>query len=76
MKKESLAPQTFEDYIREHGAPHTIKSDSAKIITGDKWLSIVRRAFIWSIFSEPECQHQNLAERRIGHVKSLTIMII
>lgn len=74
MKKESNGPEALADFIREHGAPHTIFSDNAKMIGGKRWKKVLRGAYIKSRFSEPHCQNQNPAERRIGHVKSLTIL--
>ena len=72
MSSESDMPETFEDFIRQTGAPLGLMSDNAKSETGTKVQSLLRLYCIKDRQSEPHYQHQNPVERRIQDVKRLT----
>jgi len=73
MKREGNGPQILEDFIRDHGAPFTIRSDNSQMQSGTLWSSICRKYNI--AHTEPNHPHQNPAERYIGHVKGLVSTI-
>ena len=76
MTSETQMANTLEDLIRRHGAPNCLFSDNAKVQIGVCVRDILRlykiKAFQW----EPEYQHQNFAERKIGDVKRLSSSIM
>lgn len=69
MRKKSQAPEMFEDFVRNVGAPNHIINDSAQELTGSAWLKVGRHLIIETHYSEPEHHNQNLAERRGGSLK-------
>ena len=71
MTSESQMPNTFEDLIRKHGAPNGLFSDNAKVQIRKRVLDILRLYQIKDAQCEPEYQHQNFAERKIGDIKRL-----
>ena len=71
MRSESQMPNTLEDLIRKHGAPNCLFSDNAKVQIGKRVHDILRLYAIKDFQCEPEYQHQNFAERKIGDVKRL-----
>ena len=72
MRSESEMPNTLEDLIRKHGAPNCLFSDNAKVQIGKQVHDILCLYDIEDFQCEPECQHQNFAERKIGDVKRLS----
>ena len=72
MREEGQMPHTFEDFIRDHGAPIGLFSDNAKTQIGKAVKTIERMYCISDAQCEPHHQHQNYAERRIQDVKRLT----
>jgi hypothetical protein len=72
MNSESQMPNTLEDLIRKHGAPNCLFSDNAKVQIGKRVHDILRLYSIKDFQCEPEYQHQNFAERKIGDVKRLS----
>ena len=57
MRKKSQAPEMFEDFVRNVGAPNHIINDNSQELTGKAWLKVSRHSMIETHCSEPE--HQN-----------------
>jgi hypothetical protein len=76
MTSETQMPHTLEDLIRKHGAPNCLFSDNAKVQIGSRVRDILRLYKIKDFQCEPEYQHQNFAERKIGDVKRLSSSIM
>ena len=76
MGSETEMPGTFEDFIREVGAPTSLFSDNAKVQIGSAVRNILRMYAISNFQCEPHHQHQNPAERKIQEVKKLTNAIL
>ena len=73
MRSESEIPHTLEEYIREHGAMRGIRSDQARSETQSIAIRDIRRLYkIDDSQSEPYCEWQNPAERKIQDVKRIT----
>jgi len=62
MKKESNAPEMYQDVIRTHGAPNKIVTDNAQTMTGTKWTGINRNYCIETGVTVPDHQHQNYSK--------------
>ena len=69
MRTESEGSQTFEDFIRENGAPYALQ-------TGHSFKNILRKYNIRSENTEPHRPTQNPAERRIQDVKRISAKIL
>jgi hypothetical protein len=76
MQRESQGPQALEDFIRDIGAPHDIRSDNAKMQTGVEWSKICRQYNIAQQTTEPHHLWQNPAERKIQEVKKYVSTIM
>eukprot|EP00957_Ditylum_brightwellii_P139241 10612362-Ditylum_brightwellii.AAC.1 len=76
VRTESVGPDTFQDFIRENGAPYALKSDNAKMQTGPKFTQILCKYNIKSEHTEPHHPQQNYAECRIQDVKLLSTKIL
>jgi len=76
MTRESEMPGTFEDFIRQVGAPNALFSDNSKVQIGKKCNEILRMYGISNFQCEPHHQHQNPAERKIQEVKKMTNAIM
>jgi hypothetical protein len=76
MNSESQMPSTLKDLIPKHGAPNCLFSDNAKVQIGKCVHDILRLYSIKDFQCEPEYQHQNFAERKIGDVKRLSSSIM
>ena len=76
MHRESEMPGTFEDFIRQVGAPNSLFSDNSKVQIGKKCTEILRMYGIMNFQCEPHHQHQNPAERKIQEVKKMTNAIM
>ncbi len=76
MKTEHDMAGTFEDLIRQHGAPDSLFSDNAKAQCGKRVRDLLRLYGIKDFQCEPHHQHQNFAERKIGDTKRLTDAIM
>jgi len=76
MVSETQMPGTFEDFIRQVGAPNSLFSDNSKVQIGAKVKDLLRMYRISNYQCEPEHQHQNPAERKIQEVKKLTNAIM
>jgi len=76
MRKESQAPEAYEDIIRQYGAPNKTVTDNAKVLTGTKWTTINRRYCIESGFTVPHHQHQNFSEGEGGNFKFALIKLM
>jgi hypothetical protein len=76
MTRESEMPGTFEDFIRQVGAPNSLFSDNSKVQIGKKCNEILRMYGISNFQCEPHHQHQNPAERKIQEVKKMTNAIM
>ena len=72
MSSESQIADTFEEFIRDHGAPLGLKSDNARSETGSRMHDLFRMYAIRDKQSEPHYEHQNPVERRIQDVKRMT----
>ena len=71
MTSESQVPGTFEDFIRDVGAPKKLVSDNAKSETGKRMIDLLRLYCVKDGQSEPHQQNQNYAEQKIGQVKRM-----
>jgi hypothetical protein len=71
MTSESQVPGTFEDFIRDVGAPQKLVSDNAKSETGKRMTDLLRLYCVKDGQSEPHQQNQNYAEQKIGQVKRM-----
>ena len=69
MRRESQAPEAYEDVIRHVGAPNRTVTDNAKVCKSVKWVTINRRFCIETGLTVPHHQHQNYAEREGGVFK-------
>ena len=76
MRREAEAPGAYEDFIREIGAPNKTVTDNAKVLTGNRWVSINRRYCIESGLSVPHHQHQNYAENCGGNFKLALLRLL
>jgi len=76
MKREADGPHALEDFVRDHGAPITLRSDNSQMQCGKTWTSICRKYCISQSFTEPNHPHQNPAERYIGYIKDLTLTVM
>ncbi len=71
MTEETQVPGTFEDFIRDAGAPKKLVSDNAKSETGKRMKDLLRLYCVKDGQSEPHQQNQNYAEQKIGQVKRM-----
>ena len=62
MRRESQAPDSYEDLIRSMGAPNKPVTDNAQVLKVTRWTSINRRYCISTGFPVPLHQHQNYYE--------------
>ena len=69
LRKESQAPEAYEDVIRSIGAPNKTVTDNAKVCKSSKWVTINRRFCIETGLTVPHHQHQNYSEREGGAFK-------
>jgi len=76
LSSEAHVPATFEDFIRDHGAPQGLASDMAKSETSHKIRDILRMYCVKDRQSEPYYQHQNPIERRIQDVKRMSTAVM
>ena len=53
MKTESEGPDSFEDFIRDKGAPSCIRSDNSKMQTGHEWRRLMRKYNICLLYTSP-----------------------
>ena len=66
LTKESQSIHALQDFGRDVGIPHTIKTDNARSEIGLKWTKWCRNFCTKSITTEPHHPWQNLAEQGIG----------
>ena len=69
LRKESQAPEAYEDVIRSIGAPNRTVTDNARVCNSTKWVTINRRFSIETGLTVPHHQHQNYSEREGGVFK-------
>ena len=69
-------PGALQDFIRDHGAPHTLMSDNAKANISQEMVKVLRFYNIKGQTSTPKQQNQNPAERRIQDIKHMTDSIM
>ena len=69
MRRESQAPEAYEDVIRNVGAPNRTVTDNARVCKSTRWITINRRFCIETGLTVPYHQHQNYAEREGGIFK-------
>jgi hypothetical protein len=62
IKSKGEFPQTYRDFIREEGAPSTLRRDNAKEEDSEEVKGIQRNLLVQDQFSEPHHQHQNPVE--------------
>ena len=75
IKKESNAPEMYQDVIQTCGAPNKRVTDNVQTMTGTKWTGINRSSCIESGLTIPEHQHQNYAELKGGNFKIANIKL-
>ena len=76
LQRESLGVQALEDFIRDIGAPHDIRSDNAKMEIGIAWTQLCRKYNIAQSTTEPEHPQQNPAERAIQDIKKMSTKLM
>ncbi|MGH3053454.1 MAG: hypothetical protein ACRDL7_00575, partial [Gaiellaceae bacterium] len=76
MTSESQGPSTLQDFIRDKGAPFSIKNDNSQMQLGKVWTEICRTYNIKQSTTEPKHPWQNKAERVIQDVKGLVNKIM
>ena len=69
-------PKCLREYIREHGAPACIRTDSASVELSAEVLEIYRDYSIRDGQSEPYYQNQNPCEREIQDFKKMLAHIL
>jgi len=62
MRTESEFPEIYRDFIRERGAPHTLRRDNAQSEKSEAIMEINRENCIKDEFTEPHHPHQNPVE--------------
>lgn len=62
LKSKGEFPRTYRDFIREHGAPSTLRRDNAKEEQSQEVQDIHRDLLIKDAFSEPHNPQQNPVE--------------
>ena len=73
---KSAFPHALQDFIRDHGAMKSLRSDNAKEETSILVQDILKMYMIRDSQSKPHYQHQNPAERMIQDVKRMTTSIM
>ena len=63
MKSKSEFPDTYKDFLRERGIPHTLRRDNAKEEDSSAIKEINRDLIVCDQFTEPHHPQQNPAER-------------
>ena len=76
MRAEREGPIALQDFIRQIGAPRTLRTDNSKMQLGREWVSLCRRMVIRTETIEPHQPQQNHAERMIGELKRQTDIIL
>ena len=72
ISSQAQIPQTFEDFIRQHGAPVGLVSDNAKAEMSQRIKDLLRMYLVKDRQSEPHYQHQDPIERHIQNVKRIS----
>ena len=62
IKSKGEFPKVYKDFIRENGAPSTLRRDNAKEENSNAVLELHRELLIKDEFSEAHHQHQNPVE--------------
>ena len=76
MRRESQAPEMYEDIIREYGASNKTVTDNAKVCI-DKWWTPINRMFcIETGLSVSHHQHQNYSEGEGGNLRFKILKLI
>ena len=76
MRRESHSHGAYQDFIRNVGAPNTLLTDNAQTQVGTKWMSTSRANATKHVKTVPHNQQQNQAERKVGLLKSKTILTL
>jgi hypothetical protein len=64
MKSESEMPESYQDFIRDEGAPNILRRDNSQIQSAKRTTNLNREYFIKDEFTEPNHPQQNPAELR------------
>ena len=72
MKTESEGASKLQEFIRQVGAPFSLRNDNSKMQTSTAFLDICNLYNIGTKTTEPHHPHQNPAENRIGTLKSMS----
>ena len=70
MKTESEGPSALKSFIRQVGAPFSLRNDNSKMQTGKAFMDICSFYNIGTETTEPHHPEQNPAENRIGTLKT------
>jgi hypothetical protein len=62
IRKKGEFPKLYRDFIREHGAPSTLRRDNAKEEQGEEVIEINREMLIKDEYTEPYHPQQNPVE--------------
>ena len=62
FRKKGEFPKLYRDFIREHGAPSTLRRDNAKEEQGEEVIEINRELLIKDQYTEPYHPQQNPVE--------------
>ena len=76
MHKETLAPEAYEDCIREVGASNKTVTDNYQVLTGTKWNNINQKYCIDTGLTVPKHQHQKYCEQVGGNFKFAVLKLI
>ena len=71
MRTESNGPSALLDFLRQVGAPISIRRDNSKMQVSHLWQEYMRRYNVADEFTEPYNPQQNPAEREIGQIKTI-----
>ena len=72
MKTESEGLQGLKTFIRQLGAPFSLRNDNSKMQTGTACMDVCNFYNIGTETTEPHHPEQNPAENRIGTLKTVT----
>lgn len=71
LKTESHAFTALQDFGKDIGIPHTIKSDNSQTETGHQWTEWCRKYCSRHITTEPHHPWQNISEQGVGDLSRM-----
>ena len=77
MKQEASFVDSYQDFMRDRGIPHTLRRDNSKTQNKEEVKRLHRDLVIADQFSKPHCQWQNPAEiKGVKNLKAQTQVIM